>query len=86
MTGVGDDGAAHARTHKVFHVLRNSGDAEVILAGPFGEAEQEVGRVFVLHQLPGLVNDQNAPFLVALGLVPDVVQHDVHGDRAQFIL
>ena len=47
--------------------------------------EHEVGRVFVLHQLPGLIDDQDALALVGFGLVPDVIQHNVHADRAQFV-
>ena len=84
--GVGDDCPPHARTHEVFNVLGDGGDAEVVFTGAFGQAEQEVGRVFVLHQLPGFIDDQHALFLVGLGLVPDVIQHDIHGYWPQFVL
>ncbi len=36
--------------------------------------------------MPGLVDQQQAALLVGLGLVPDVIEHDVHGDRTQFVL
>ena len=83
--GVGDDGPTHARSHEVLDVLGDGGDAQVVFAGAFGQAEHEVGRVFVLHELPGFIDDEDAFFLVGLGLVPDVIEHDVHGYRSQFV-
>jgi hypothetical protein len=50
--------------HKVLHVLSDGGNAQIVFAGAFGKAEEEVCRVFVLHELPSLVDDQDAAFLV----------------------
>lgn len=34
--GIGDDGAAHTRAHKVLDVLSDRGDAQVVFTCPFG--------------------------------------------------
>ena len=40
----------------------------------------------MLHELPGLIYDQEATFLLGADHIPDVAEHDIHGHRAKFIL
>jgi len=37
------------------------------------------------HELPRFVDDQDASALVGFGLIPDVIEDDIHGDGAQFV-
>ena len=83
---VGDDSTPHLAAHEVFDVLGDGCESEEVLTGTFREAKEEVRGVVVLHQLPGLVNDQEALFLLGAGLIPDVRQDDIHCDRAELVL
>ena len=83
---VGDDGSAHTTSHEIFNVLCDSGDAEVVFTGALGKREEEVRGVFVFHELPGFVDDEDTLTLVGFGLVPDVVQYYIHGDGTELVL
>lgn len=83
---VSDDGAAHFAAHEILNVLGDGGETKVVFAGALGETEEEVGRIVVFHELPGLVNDKKAAFLLGADNVPDVGKDNIHGDGAEFIL
>ena len=83
--GVGDDGATHFAAHEVLDVLGDGGEAEVVFAGAFGEAEEEVGRIVVFHELPSLVNDEEAALLLGTNNVPNVGENNIHGNGAEFV-
>ena len=38
-----------------------------------------------MHELPSLINDEEAAFLFSADDVPDVGEDDIHGDRAKFV-
>ncbi len=82
---VGDDGATHFATHKVFNFLGDSSEAKIVFTGAFSETEEEVGGVVVFHELPGLINDEHAAFLFGADNIPDVGKDDVHSNRAEFV-
>ena len=84
--GVGDDGATHFAAHEVLNVLSDGGEAEVVFAGAFGEAEEEVGGIVVFHELPSLVNDEKAAFLLGANNIPNVGENNIHGNGAEFVL
>ncbi len=84
--GVRDDSATHFATHKVFNVLSDSGETEVVFAGAFGEAEEEVCGIVVFHELPGLIDDEEAAFLVGADNIPDVGKNNIHSDGTKFVL
>ena len=84
--GVGNDSATHLATHEVFNVLRDGGEAEVVFASALGKTEEEVSRVVVFHELPGLIDDEEAAFLLGADNIPDMAQDDIDGDRAKFVL
>ena len=82
---VGDDGAAHFARHEIFDVLGDGGEAEVVFAGALGEGEKEIGGIFVFHELPGFVYEEEAFLLLGADGVPDVGEDNVHGDGAEFV-
>lgn len=82
---VGDDGATHLAAHEIFHILSNSSETKIILTGAFGEAEEEVGGIVVFHELPGLINNEKAAFLLSTNDVPDVRKNNIHSDRAKLV-
>ena len=82
---VRNDGATHFATHEVLNVLGNGGDAKVIFTSTLSEAEEEVGGIFVLHKLPGLVDEEETFLLFGANDGPNVVQDDIHGDWAKLI-
>ena len=84
--GVGDDGTTHFARHEILDVLGDGGETEIVFPGAFGERKEEVGGIVVFHELPGLVDDENAFFLLGTDDVPDVGKDDVHGDRAKLVL
>lgn len=83
--GVRDNSTTHLGTHEVLNVLGNCSETEVVFTSALGEAKEEVCRIFILHELPGLINDKHALALVGAGNVPNVVQDDIHCDWAKFI-
>lgn len=80
-----DDGAPHFATHEIFYVLSNGSETKVIFTGAFGERKEEVGAVFIFHELPGFVDEEKATFLLGADDVPDVGEDDVHSDRTEFV-
>lgn len=82
---VGNDGATHFTAHEVFHILSNSGETKIILTGALSKAEEEVGGIVVFHELPGLINNEKAAFLLSTNDVPDVRKNNIHSDRAKLI-
>ena len=83
--GVGDDGAAHFSAHEVFDVLSDGGEAEVVFACALSEREEEVCRIFMVHELPSLIDDEDATFLVGADDIPDVRKHNIHRNRAELV-
>lgn len=83
--GVRDDSAAHFATHKVFDVLSDSGETEVVFAGALGETEEEVCGIVVFHELPGLIDDEEAAFLIGADNVPDMGKNNIHSDWTEFV-
>ena len=79
-----EDGPAVLESRKSATVLGDGDQAEVVLARPPGQAGQEGPALRVLHQLPGLVEDQHARLALATHLVPDEAgdQVDAEGLRA----
>lgn len=84
--GVRDDSAAHFATHKVFNVLSNSGETEVVFAGALGETEEKVCGIVVFHELPSFIDDEEAAFLVGADNIPDMGKNNIHSDGAEFVL
>ena len=82
---VGDDGTAHLGGHEIFDVLSDGGEAKVVFAGALGKREEEVSGVFKLHELPGLIDDEEATLLFGADDVPNVREDDIHGDRAKLV-
>lgn len=83
--GVADDGAAHFGGHKIFDILGDGGESEIIFTSTFGEREEKVGGIFVLHELPCLIDDEEATFLFGANDVPDVREYDVHSYGAELV-
>ena len=83
--GVVDDSTPHLATHKVFYILGDGGETEVILTGTLGETEEEVSTIFVFHELPGLVDEEEATLLFGADNVPDVGENDIHGYGTKFV-
>ena len=83
--GVCDDGTSHLGAHEVLNVLSNCSETKVVLTSALSKAEEEVCGIFVLHELPGLINDEHALALVGAGDIPNVVQDDIHSDWAKFV-
>ena len=84
--GVGDDGLTVVSGQKIFDVLGDGGDPEVVFVGAFGEGVEEGGGVGVFHEIPGFINDQKPFFEVFFDFGPDVVENDKHGDGAEGLL
>lgn len=85
-TTIVDDGFAKVATQEIFDVLSNGGKPEVVFAGPLGDGVEEARRVLVFHEIPGLVNHEQAFFEVALDLGPDVIKDDKDGGRPELVL
>ena len=51
----------------------------------YGEAEEEVGRIVVFHELPSLVNDEEAALLLGTNNIPNVGENNIHGNGAEFV-
>ncbi len=81
--GVGDNGFTIVRAEEVFNVLGDGGEAEVIFSGAFGHGVDKGSGVRIFHQIPGLVNNQEAPFKVFFNASPDKVKDHEHGNRAK---
>ena len=80
-----DDGTPHLATHKVLDVLGNSGEAEVVFTGALCQAKEEIGTVFVFHELPSFVDEKETTLLFGTDDIPDVGEDDVHSDGAEFV-
>ena len=82
---VGDDSATHFGAHKIFDVLSDGSKAEIVFASAFGEGEEEVGGIVVLHELPSLIDDEETTLLLGADDIPDVRQDNIHGDGAELV-
>ena len=82
---VGDNGFTVRGVKKIVDVLRDDGNAEIVFTGTFNKTLKDFGRVFVTHEIPSLVNDEESFFKIFSDLSPDVVEDDEHDDRADFI-
>jgi hypothetical protein len=61
-------------------------DSEAILTSTFHKTEEELGTIFVLHDVPCLIYNEHALTFTRASNVPDIVEEDIHGDRAEDII
>ena len=81
-----NDGAAHFAAHKVLDVLSNGSKTKIIFTGTLGERKEEISGIFVLHELPGLIDNKKAALLLGADDIPNVGEDDIHSNRAELIL
>ena len=83
---VRDDGLTIRRTHEVLHILRNRRHTESVFAGALHETKEELRAIFVLHDIPRLIDDEIATLLARTRDIPHIVQEDIHRDRTQYLI
>lgn len=83
---VRDDSFPILIRHKIFHILSDRGDSESILTSSFHESEEELRTVFILHDVPGFIDDEHSLLLAGSDRIPYEIEEDIHRDRSKDII
>ena len=84
--GVGHDGFSVLIGHEVFDILCDRRDTESVLSSALHESEEELRRVFILHDIPRFIHDEHSFFLTGTSDIPHIAKEDIHSDRAEDVI
>src|SRR4030042_6930868 len=80
------NGFSNILAQKVFDILCNGCEAEIVFSCPFNNTPQKLCRIGVLHHLPGLFCHQDAFLEVFFDSCPNKVEDTKHCERTEGVL
>ncbi len=83
---VSDDRLPVGGSHEVLDILCDRRHSQPILTCSLHETEEELRTIFVLHDIPGFVDNEHTLALTGSGNIPHVVEEDIHRDRTEYLI
>ena len=84
--GVCDNRLSVLRTHEIADILRDRRQSAIVFSRSLRDAKEKARRIVILHHNPRLIHNNQPALQFRTHLVPDIVQDEIHSDRAQFFL